>query len=216
MNKSVKSSAITHLLCCLPYRIFHIYYSSYIDSFPKMGQISALIFPKFWIKELEAEHHLKTPPSPQSLDVMEKFLIWVSVCVHKSWTFPSKLFVKYLMKFSLENKLLAYQTILGKDSILWLEINAVKSCTIKSSCSLINSSQSFPTWTVKACLWKQPLYTCSFFIWFPNLSNILLQSIYNLYIKVLNDKQNIIDEAGHVMDTSSLSVVSDIDLLVKG
>lgn len=60
------------------------------------------------------------------------------------------------------------------------------------------------------------IYLEFFFIWFTNLSSILLQSIYNLYVKVLNDKQNIIDKAGHVMDTSSLSVVSDTDILVKG
>lgn len=114
MCKSVKSSAIFHLLCSVHFTDF-LYYSSNIDSFPEMGQISALIFPNFWIKELEAEHHLKAPPSPLSLDVMERFWIWVSACVHKSWTFPSEVFVKYLMKFSLENKLLAYQTMLEKN-----------------------------------------------------------------------------------------------------
>lgn len=44
MYKSVKPSAINPFaILGLPYRIFHIYYSSNTE----MGQISALIFPKF-------------------------------------------------------------------------------------------------------------------------------------------------------------------------
>lgn len=145
---------------CPLYSIFHMYYSSNIYSSHEIWQISALIFSNFQSKELEGEYLLKTSLSPHNLDVMKQFFFFLnlSLCSQElsisQWT-PSKLSDKIFFG----KQLLVFQSMLEKFSVLWLEINALKSFNIKTNYSLINSFQSFPTWSVKTFLWKQQLST---------------------------------------------------------